>query len=35
MAREGAPAFVAPVFVGGYADAAPPGYRPWIWTGSR
>jgi hypothetical protein len=34
--REGASAF-APgfAFAGGYAYAAPPGYRPWIWTGGR
>ena len=36
VVREGAPPF-APgfVFVGGYSYIAPPGYRPWIWTGGR
>ena len=33
--RAGAPAFVGPVFVGGYGYAAPPGYRPWVWYGGR
>ncbi len=35
VVRRGASPFAAPVFVGGYAYVAPPGYRPWIWTGSR
>lgn len=35
MVRPGAPPFAAPVFTGGYYYAAPPGYRPWIWTGGR
>ncbi|MBV9996340.1 MAG: hypothetical protein JO127_14140 [Caulobacteraceae bacterium] len=34
-ARAGAPAFAAPGFGGGYGYAAPPGYRPWIWSGER
>jgi hypothetical protein len=33
--RPGSPAFIAPAFAGGYVYSAPPGYRPWIWTGGR
>jgi len=33
VVRYGAPPFAPPVFVGGYAYTAPPGYRPWIWDG--
>jgi len=34
--RSGAAAFQPGfVFYGGYGYDAPPGYRPWIWTGGR
>jgi len=35
VVRAGAPVFVGPAFAGGYGYAAPPGYRPWIWSGGR
>jgi hypothetical protein len=36
VVREGASPFSSGVvFYGGYGYAAPPGYRPWIWTGGR
>ena len=36
VVREGAPPFDPGfVFVGGYGYVAPPGYRPWVWTGGR
>jgi len=30
--RPGAPVFAPPAFGGGFVYAAPPGYRPWIWS---
>ncbi|MDR3508098.1 MAG: glycine zipper 2TM domain-containing protein [Caulobacteraceae bacterium] len=33
--RPGAPPFEPPVFGGGVAYVAPPGYRPWIWNDGR
>ena len=35
VVRRGAAPFYWSGFYGGYAYAAPPGYRPWIWTGGR
>ena len=35
VVRRGAPPFRPPVFRGGYAYAAPPEYRPWIWSDGR
>ena len=36
VVRDGAPPFEPGfVFYGGYGYAAPPGYRPWIWSGGR
>lgn len=36
VVRDGAASFRPGfAFYGGYGYAAPPGYRPWIWTGGR
>jgi hypothetical protein len=35
VVREDAPPFYFNGFSGGYGYAAPPGYRPWIWTSGR
>lgn len=35
VVRGGASPFYWSGFYGGYGYAAPPGYRPWIWTSGR